>query len=300
MRVLVADDDRNVRQLVVHLLSKIGVREVAQAADGDEALAHWSQESFDLVVIDWGMPKRTGLEVVRAIRAGGSRVPVLMVSERSQRSQVIEAVDAGVSDYLPKPVDVDVLGDKLRRFCDHVDALKLLKQRTGESTRVEYLNPFISSIIHVFDAMLHVRIVRQTPFIGVNALPDNEVSGIIGLTGKARGAAVVSLGRETAIRCTERLLGERPTTVSAQVVDAVGEIANIVAGGAKAQMQQLELRVSLPSIIIGKNHLINFPAKVIPVCIPFQCDWGPVSLQVGLKEEAPEHAAAASADQTVA
>jgi chemotaxis protein CheX len=292
MRVLVADDDIAVRRLVVHLLQKIGTGEVVQAADGIEALDHWNREPFDLIVIDWEMPGQSGLDVVRTIRTQGSRVPIFMVSVRAQRSQVIEAIDAGASDYLPKPVDVDALGDKLKRFCAHVDALKLLKQRTGQSTRVEYLNPFITSIIHMFDTMLHVNIVRQTPFIGVNALPENEVSGIIGLTGKAQGAAVVSLGRETAIRCTERLLGERPATVNAEVRDAVGEMANIVAGGAKAQMQQLELRVSLPSVIIGRNHLIDFPRGLTPVCVPFECDWGPVTLQVGLREEDEEFATA--------
>ncbi len=288
MRVLVADDDVAVRRLVVYLLQKIGASEVVQAADGAEALDHWNREPCDLVVTDWEMPRHTGLDVVRAIRSEGSSVPILMVTVHAERDRVLEAIEAGISDYLPKPVDADTLAEKLRRFCEHVDSLKILKQRTGESTRVEYLNPFIASIVHMFDTMLHLEIVRQTPFIGADALPENEVSGIIGLCGKARGAAVVSLGRETAIRCTERLLGERPPTVNAEVRDAVGEMANIVAGGAKAQMQQLEMSVSLPSIIIGRNHLINFPSGLTPVCVPFQCDWGPVSLQVGLREETDE------------
>ncbi len=300
MRVLVADDDTAVRRLVIHLLQKVGTHEVVQAADGAEALDQWRREPFDLLVIDWEMPGRSGLDVVRAIRSEESRVPILMVSVHVQRSQVMEAIDAGVSDYLPKPLDVDALGDKLRRFCEHVDSLKVLKQRMGESTRVEYLNPFITSIIHMFDTMLHVTIERQRPFIGADALPDNEVSGVIGLTGKVRGAAVVSLGRETAIRCTERLLGERPPTVDAMVRDAVGEMANIVAGAAKAQMQQLELSISLPSIIIGRNHLINFPSKLSPICVPFQCDWGPITLQVGLREEDEKAAAVGGGGESMA
>lgn len=295
MKALVADDDRCARRLVVHLLTKFGVHDAVQAADGDEALKHWEREPFDLLVVDWEMPRRSGLDVVRAVRATGSRVPILMVTVHSERNQVLDAIGAGVSDFLSKPVDPDVLGDKLKRFCEHADSLKLLKQRTGESTRVEYLNPFITSIVHMFDTMLHVKITRQMPFIGTNALPDNEVSGIIGLTGKALGAAVVSLGRETAIRCTERLLGERPPTVNADVVDAVGEMANIVAGGAKAQLQQLKLNLSLPSIIIGKNHVIGFPSKLTPVCVPFECDWGPVSLQVGLRDQADESTPVGSA-----
>ena len=284
MRVLVADDDKSVRLLMAQLLNKAGA-EVVQAVDGDEALECWKSETFDLVVIDWEMPGQSGLDVVQAIRTEGSRVPILMVTVHAERRQVLEAITAGVSDYLSKPVDINVLREKLRRFCEHADFLKLLKQRMGESTRVEYLNPFITSIVHMFDTMLHIRIVRQMPFIGTDTLPDNEVSGIIGLSGKARGSAVVSLGRETALRCTEQLLGQRPPTVNADVVDAVGEMANIVAGGAKSQLQQLDLNLSLPSVIVGRNHLIGFPSNLTPFCVPFECDWGPVSLQVGLQDQ---------------
>ncbi len=285
MRVLVADGDEAVRRVVIEVLQRCDTSEVTEASNGSDAIGHWGRGVFDLVVMDRDLPDRCGLDVVRAIRAEDPRIPILMVTARAQRSEVIEAIDAGVSDYLSKPVDMDALRQKLRRFCEHVDALKALRQRTGESTRVEYLNPFIASIIHVFDTMMRVKIVRQTPFLGKNCVPENEVSGIIGLTGRARGVAVVSLGRETAIRCAERLLGERPCSVNAEVRDTVGELANIVAGGAKAQMQQLELSVSLPTIIVGRNHLIDFPARLTPVCIPFQCDWGPVSLQVGLREQ---------------
>ena len=290
MKALVVDEDRLVRDLVTHLLQEMGAQEedVVQVADGDEALQWWKQEGFDLVVVSWEIPGRNGLELVRTIRAEESRVPILMVTAQAERDRIIEAIDTGVSDCLTKPIDADVLRGKVRHICEHIDSLKKLKERTGESLRVEYLNPFISSIVYVFDKMLQVEIVRQVPFIGVNAAPENEVSGIIGLTGKARGTAVVSLGRETAIRCVERLLGQRPTSVNAEVVDIVGELANIVSGNAKAQLQQLEMSVSLPSIIIGKNHIINYPSNLSPVCVPFHCEWGPVSLQVGLKDESEE------------
>jgi CheY-specific phosphatase CheX len=288
MKILIADDDKSIRILVAHMLEKIGVQEVIQAANGNEALNHWENGAFDLVVIDWDMPGRSGVDVVRAIRASGSRVPILMVTVRAERSQVLEAIGAGVSDFLSKPIEAKTLYGKLSRFCEHVDSLKDFKQRTGESTRTEYLNPFITSIISLFDTMLDVKIKRGAPFISSNPLPEHEVSGIIGLTGKAKGAAVVSLGRETALRCTERLLGERPAGINSDVVDAVGELANIVAGGAKAQLRQLNMNLGLPSVITGKDHTIGFPSNLTPVCIPFECEWGPISLQVGLKDQAEE------------
>ena len=131
MRVLVADGDAAVRRLVVHFLQKCGIAEIAQAESGKEALDHWDREPFDLVVLERDLPGCCGLDVVRAIREKDPRVPVFMVTARAQRSEVIEAIDAGVSDYLSKPVDADALSQKLRRFCEHVDALKALRQRTG-------------------------------------------------------------------------------------------------------------------------------------------------------------------------
>ncbi len=286
MRVLVADDDKSMRLLVVRLLEKIGVHDTTQAADGSEALLHLKDTEFDLVVTDWEMPGQSGLDVVRAIRASGSRVPILMITVRAERSQVLAAIEAGVSDFLSKPIEANTLSNKLRRFCEHIDSLKDFKQRTGASAKTEYLNPFITSIISLFDTMLDIQITRGVPFTNSEPLPEHEVSGIIGLTGKAIGAAVVSLGKETALRCTERLLGERPPAINSDVVDAVGEMANIVAGGAKAQLQQLDMSLSLPSVITGKDHTVGFPRDLTPVCIPFECDWGPVSLQVGLEEQA--------------
>ncbi len=295
MRVLIADDDKSIRVLIAHMLEKIGVEEAVQAVDGIEALDRWHDGLFDLVVIDWEMPGRSGVDVVRAIRASGSRVPILMVTIRAQRNQVLEAIGAGVSDFLPKPIEAKTLYDKLSRICEHVDSLKDFQQRTGQSTRTEYLNPFITSIISLFDTMLDVKIKRGTPFISPDPLPEHEVSGIIGLTGKAKGVAVLSLGEETALHCTERLLGERPSAINADVVDAVGELANIVAGGAKAQLQQLDMTLGLPSVITGKDHTIGFPSDLTPVCIPFECQWGPVTLQVGLKEQTEPSMAVAMA-----
>jgi chemotaxis protein CheX len=107
---------------------------------------------------------------------------------------------------------------------------------------------------------------------------------VIGLSGKAQGTVVVGLGREAALRATEAMLQERPPEINGDVVDAVGELANIIAGGAKAQLEHLDLSVSLPSVITGKGHCIQFPTKVTPICIPFDSEWGQITVEVGLSE----------------
>ena len=86
------------------------------------------------------------------------------------------------------------------------------------------------------------------------------------------------------MRATEAMLQERPPEINGNVVDAIGELANIIAGGAKAKLEHLDLSVSLPSVITGKGHCIQFPTKVTPICIPFESDWGLITVEVGLSE----------------
>jgi chemotaxis protein CheX len=150
--------------------------------------------------------------------------------------------------------------------------------------KVEFINPFLLSTIAAFDTMLRCALVRGTPYVKDGAQPSHEVSGVIGLSGRAQGTVVVGLGRETALKVAEVLLQERPPEINGDVVDAVGELSNIIAGRAKSQLEHLDLSVSLPSVITGKGHCIQFPTKVIPICIPFDSEWGPITVEVGLSE----------------
>ena len=152
--------------------------------------------------------------------------------------------------------------------------------------KVEYINPFLSSAVTAFDTMLGCTLTRGEPFVKEAVQPEHEISGIIGLSGNAKGTVVLSLSRDAALSATGALLGERPEEIDADVTDAVGELTNIIAGRAKAQFEQLELSVSLPNVVTGKGHCIEFPKGVKPICIPFDCDWGSVVVEVGLREHA--------------
>lgn len=160
--------------------------------------------------------------------------------------------------------------------------------------KVEYINPFLSSTISAFDTMLACVLTRGTPYIKNGSQPSHEVSGVIGLSGRAQGTVVVGLGREAALKVAEILLQERPPEINGDVVDAVGELANIIAGRAKSQLEHLDLSISLPSVITGKSHCIQFPTKVTPICIPFESELGPITVEVGLSEPYGEAPGAAS------
>ncbi len=150
--------------------------------------------------------------------------------------------------------------------------------------KVEYINPFLLSTISVFDTMLNCKLERGVPYLKNGTQPQQVVSGVIGLSGKAQGTVVLGLSREAALSATEVLLQERPAEINADVTDAVGELVNIIAGNAKAKLEHLNMSVSLPTVITGKNHCVEFPTKVTPICIPFTSAWGDVTVEVGLLE----------------
>ena len=101
MKILVADDDPDLLDLVAYALSQTGYL-VVKAADGNAALAAFEAEAPDLVVLDINMPGQTGFEVCAAIR-GTSTVPVMMLTARGEEQDLVRALDLGADDYLTKP-----------------------------------------------------------------------------------------------------------------------------------------------------------------------------------------------------
>lgn len=112
-RALVADDSSTMRKIILRSLQAVGVPEAVEAADGSEAVSLFKPGEFDLVLTDWNMPGKTGLEVVQEIRAKDPKVTIIMVTTEAEKSRVMQAIEAGVSDYLIKPFTADTLREKL-------------------------------------------------------------------------------------------------------------------------------------------------------------------------------------------
>ncbi len=148
--------------------------------------------------------------------------------------------------------------------------------------RAEYINPFITSLTKAFRTMLGCEVRRSQLSLKSDSSPQYEVSGIIGLSGSAIGTVVISLSESVALKAASTLLMCEATEVNSDVVDAVGELANIVAGSAKGHLSEYQLSVSLPNVITGNGHAIRFPSDVTPICVSFECPWGPLALEVGL------------------
>ncbi|HOM17401.1 MAG TPA: chemotaxis protein CheX [Thermoguttaceae bacterium] len=148
--------------------------------------------------------------------------------------------------------------------------------------KAEYINPFIASLGTVFRTMLQCEVKRGAIHLKERSSPNYPISGVIGLSGLAVGTVVLSMSEQVARQAASTMLMADCQEVNADVLDAVGELTNMVAGRAKAQLEELELSVSLPSIITGQDHEVRFPSNVTPICVPFETPWGPLTLEVGL------------------
>ncbi len=116
IRVLIADDSSTMRSILRRCLKSLGVADPVEASDGLQAIEQFKKGGFNLVLTDWNMPVKSGLELIREIRSLDPQVPIVMITTEAERSQVIEAVQAGASDYLIKPFTAAALEQKLDRF----------------------------------------------------------------------------------------------------------------------------------------------------------------------------------------
>jgi len=114
MKCLVVDDSATMRRIVINALKTIGYGDVVEAGDGKEALAK-CDGTVEMVITDWNMPSMGGLELVKALRADPrtAKTPILMVTTRSVKEDILQAVEAGVSSYILKPFTPQVLKEKL-------------------------------------------------------------------------------------------------------------------------------------------------------------------------------------------
>lgn len=118
IKVLIVDDFATMRRILKNILKQIGFKNLVEADDGTTAWEILQGQSIDLIISDWNMPKMTGLELLKKVRANDKykRTPFLMVTAEAQKQNVIEAVQAGVSNYVVKPFTAEAISDKLEKI----------------------------------------------------------------------------------------------------------------------------------------------------------------------------------------
>jgi two-component system chemotaxis response regulator CheY len=114
MKFLVVDDSPTMRRIVCNALQEIGYTEMAEAEDGKDALGKLD-DSIDFLITDWNMPNMDGLELSKSIREDGqlASLPILMVTTRGMKEDVVQAMEADINNYVVKPFTPSVLQEKI-------------------------------------------------------------------------------------------------------------------------------------------------------------------------------------------
>jgi two-component system chemotaxis response regulator CheY len=129
LRILLVDDFEMIRSLLKQALKQLGYTDLSEAVDGEDALAKITQaktdgQNFDIVFLDWNMPKMTGIEVVQKCKGNEvlKDIPFIMITAEREQKNVVAALKAGVSDYVIKPFSPKQLGSKIERILNKNNA----------------------------------------------------------------------------------------------------------------------------------------------------------------------------------
>ena len=142
LRVLLVDKSKTMRKIIRMSLAAVGEPDAVEAGNGDEALQGLKENEFDLVMTDWDMPDRSGLDLIHAIRAHCWHVPVVTMSTDLNRRRIMAAIDAGASEHLVKPFSPQIrikLGKLLEVVVEQLDrgAVALCPDRKREEGEEE-------------------------------------------------------------------------------------------------------------------------------------------------------------------
>ncbi len=113
MNILLVDDSRTIRNIQKNVLKQLGHTDILEAEDGVIAYAIFSKQPPDLMLVDWNMPNMDGITLIRKVRETNKTIPIIMCTTEAEKSRVLEAIKAGVNNYIVKPFTVESLGEKI-------------------------------------------------------------------------------------------------------------------------------------------------------------------------------------------
>jgi len=161
-----------------------------------------------------------------------------------------------------------------------------------------YITPFVSSIQNVFTTMLQLSVEIGEPRIKTGGNASHDVSGVIGMSGDVTGSIVLSFPSDTAEAVVSLFCGECLSSDSADFADAIGELVNMVSGGAKAEFTGKKVSISCPSVVVGSNHFISQQKDVPCVVIPCITNCGEFSIEVAIQDHQTEATTQAASART--
>lgn len=149
--------------------------------------------------------------------------------------------------------------------------------------KAEFINPFLESIINVLDTMANVKASAGKPQRKEEDIAHGDVTGVVGMASEqVKGSLAITFTSSAIFDIARRMLGEEVTEVNTTVTDLVGEITNMVTGGAKRVLaeQGYDFDMAIPAVVAGKNHRITHKSNGMKLVIPFSIIAGKFYVEV--------------------
>ncbi|MDX2369632.1 MAG: chemotaxis protein CheX [Colwellia sp.] len=143
--------------------------------------------------------------------------------------------------------------------------------------KVEFINPFLSSLLNVMSTMAKMELIPEKPKLKKDNVAHGDVSGLIGMVSpETKGSLSITFDTPLALATMKGMVGEAPDEVNEEITDLVGEITNMVTGGAKRLLSEkgFEFDMATPVVVSGKNHTIHHKSKGPIVIISLRGDAG--------------------------
>jgi chemotaxis protein CheX len=146
-----------------------------------------------------------------------------------------------------------------------------------------YIIPFVKSVQNVFETMLQLPVQVGAPSLKKSGSPSYDVTGIIAMSGDVQGNVTLSFPTATAERVVSLFTGSQLTKAHEDFADAVGELVNMISGGAKAQFAGKQVSISCPSVVVGSDHQVFGSKDLVRIVIPCASDCGDFAVEVAMK-----------------
>ncbi|RLB14648.1 MAG: chemotaxis protein CheX [Deltaproteobacteria bacterium] len=151
---------------------------------------------------------------------------------------------------------------------------------------VRLINPFIDATLHVLETLASTKATPGKPYVKKDGVARGDVSGVIGLSGEARGTISVSFTEKCILAIVSKMFGDEIEELNDEIKDAVGEITNMISGQARQKLEKegRSLKGAIPSVIVGKNHSISHITTQPIIAIPFSSELGDFTIEICIED----------------
>ncbi len=280
--LLIVDNDDEVRQQLVNELTNLTQMIVVSASDGVQAYQKTKNQSFDVVITDFNLPKISGVQLVAALRETSNNVhtPIIFYTKEIEKAKTETRGIKGI-EYMEKTTSYEDLSSKIKD-------LSLLDFRLKRfRLDVDFINPFIDSSMKTLNGLCGVSNIKaQKPYLLGEEELEIDISGTLEISSPYfKGTIGISFEDEAYKVIIGQMVKESVGDISLENQDGAAEIINIIFGQTKEVLRErgYNLDRAVPSVMRGRGHRVINNKSIPILLVPFHSDLGNFWMQICVK-----------------